>query len=79
VPPVVSARASWLKQALMFWYEEGPNIPKEKGPAPGQERKMLNERDADVYGAVVNCCYAARGIRASSTGAYLSTQRAIIE
>jgi choline dehydrogenase-like flavoprotein len=24
--------------------EEGPNIPKEKGPAPAQERKMLNER-----------------------------------
>lgn len=29
--------------------EEGPNIPKEKGPAPGQERKMLNEREADMY------------------------------
>lgn len=29
--------------------EEGPNIPKEKGPAPGQERKMLNEREAEMY------------------------------
>jgi choline dehydrogenase-like flavoprotein len=29
--------------------EEGPNIPKEKGPAPGQERKMLNEREVEMY------------------------------
>jgi choline dehydrogenase-like flavoprotein len=29
--------------------EEGPNIPKEPGPAPGQERKMLNEREVQMY------------------------------
>ena len=29
--------------------EEGPNIPREKGPAPGQERKMLNEREVEMY------------------------------
>jgi choline dehydrogenase-like flavoprotein len=29
--------------------EEGPNIPKEKGPAPSQERKMLNEREVEMY------------------------------
>lgn len=29
--------------------EEGPNIPKEKGPAPGQERRMLNERESVMY------------------------------
>ena len=29
--------------------EEGPNIPEEEGPAPGQKRKMLNEREVDMY------------------------------
>ena len=29
--------------------EEGPNIPEEDGPAPGQKRKMLNEREVDMY------------------------------
>ncbi|HET9787872.1 MAG TPA: NAD(P)-binding protein, partial [Pyrinomonadaceae bacterium] len=29
--------------------EEGPNIPDEPGPAPGQKRKMLNEREVDMY------------------------------
>src|SRR5215218_1479544 len=29
--------------------EEGPNIPHEPGPAPGQQRKMLNEREGEMY------------------------------
>ena len=29
--------------------EEGPNIPEVAGPAPGQKRKMLNEREVDMY------------------------------
>lgn len=30
--------------------EEGPNIPKEKGPGgPSHERKMLNERESEMY------------------------------
>ena len=29
--------------------EEGPNIPKVDGPAPAQKRKMLNEREVDMY------------------------------
>jgi len=29
--------------------EEGPNIPEVDGPAPGQKRKMLNEREVDMY------------------------------
>src|SRR4030095_6750339 len=27
----------------------GPNIPHEPGPAPGQQRKMLNEREVEMY------------------------------
>ena len=29
--------------------EEGIYIPKEDGPADGQKRKMLNEREVDMY------------------------------
>jgi choline dehydrogenase-like flavoprotein len=29
--------------------EEGPNIPEVDGPAPAQKRKMLNEREVDMY------------------------------
>ena len=45
--------------------EEGPNIPKEKGPAPGQERKMLNEREAEMY----KLLYQEGGTRLSKNGA----------
>src|SRR4030095_12489751 len=29
--------------------EEGPNIPEDPGPAQGQKRKMLNERESEMY------------------------------
>src|SRR5918998_1744886 len=29
--------------------EEGPNIPQQDGPAPGQKRRMLNERESEMY------------------------------
>jgi choline dehydrogenase-like flavoprotein len=44
--------------------EEGPNIPKEKGPAPGQERKMLNERESEMY----KLLYQEGATRLSSNG-----------
>lgn len=44
--------------------EEGPNIPKEKGPAPGQERKMLNEREVEMY----KLLYQEGGTRLTKNG-----------
>lgn len=44
--------------------EEGPNIPKEKGQAPGQERRMLNEREAQMY----KLLYQEGGTRLTKNG-----------
>src|SRR5215207_2155665 len=44
--------------------EEGPNIPKEKGPAPGQERKLLNERESLMY----KLLYQEGGTRMTANG-----------
>jgi len=44
--------------------EEGPNIPKEKGPAPGQERRMLNERESQMY----KLLYQEGGARLTKNG-----------
>ena len=45
--------------------EEGINIPKEDGPADGQKRKMLNEREVDMY----KLLYQEGGTRLSKNGA----------
>jgi choline dehydrogenase-like flavoprotein len=44
--------------------EEGPNIPKESGPAPGQVRHMLNERESQMY----KLLYQEGGTRMTSNG-----------
>ncbi|HEX6622188.1 MAG TPA: GMC family oxidoreductase [Pyrinomonadaceae bacterium] len=44
--------------------EEGPNIPKVDGKAPGQKRAMLNEREAEMY----KLLYQEGGTRLTKNG-----------
>lgn len=44
--------------------EEGPNIPRKDGPAPGQKREMLNEREAQMY----KLLYQEGGTRLTKNG-----------